>query len=356
MLATDFAPPGLEVRHSLKKIDWRGDERVLVIRCDDIGQMVMATPSLRAIRRTISDGHITLMTSHTAGGLMPCLEDVDEIIPMTAAWYDRKKELPFDPERELGFVEELRDGKFDAAIILTNQTQSSLPAAYACYMAGIEYRVGRSAETAGALLTHRVRGFGQGHEIERCLEVVASCGLFENDLRPRLGRDEKLREAVDQFLANHGVDGPYVVVHAGAIPGNTEASTAAFSQAMTEIARRFGYPALMTGLPHERVAIEWIAGEAGTPSRVIAGETSVAELAAIIERAELVVTANSSPAHIASAYNVPSLILYEDSLPPGQWLPWTRSECVGVGDDDLGDKLVALVGATEARPAAAATA
>jgi ADP-heptose:LPS heptosyltransferase len=340
----------------LKKIDWRGDERVLVMRCDDIGQMVMATPSLRAIRKGIPDGHVTLMTSHTAGGLMPCLEDVDEIIPMTAVWYDRKRELPFDPERELGFVEELRDGKFDVAIILSNQTQSSLPAAYACYMAGIECRVGRSAETAGALMTHRVRGFGQGHEIERCLEVVAACGLFEADLRPRLGRDDKLAEDVDKFLSNHGVEGPYVVVHAGPIPGNTEASTAAFAEVMLEVARRFGYHALLTGLPHERVAVEWVAGEAGTAATVIAGETSVAELAAIIERSELVVTANSSPAHIASAYNVPSLIIYEDTLPPGQWLPWTRSDCAAVGEDDLGEKLVALLGATEGSPLAAASA
>ena len=333
----------------MKKMQWQGDERILVMRCDDIGQLIMATPSLRAIRRAVPEGHITLMTSHTAGGLMPCLDDVDEIIPMTAVWYDRRKDLPFDPERELGFVNELRDGHFDAAIILTNQTQSALPGAYACYMAGIETRVGRSAETAGSLLTHRVRGFGQGHEIERCLEVVASCGMSEDDLRPRLSVDEKLRETVNQFLKNHEVlDQPYVVVHAGPMPGATEATTAAFAQAMVEIARRFGYLALMTGIPQERVAIEWIAGEAGTPSVVIAGETSVAELAAIIEGAQLVVTGNTSPAHIASAYNVPSLIIYEDMLPPSQWLPWSRSELADATDNDLGDKIVSLVGASEA--------
>jgi ADP-heptose:LPS heptosyltransferase len=332
----------------VKKMQWRGDERILVMRCDDIGQLIMATPSLRAIRESVPEGHITLLTSHTAGGLMPCLEDVDEIIPMTAVWNDKKRDLPFDPERELGFVEELRDGKFDAAIILTNQTQSSQPAAYACYMAGIECRVGRSAETAGSLLTHRVRGFGQGHEIERCLEVVAACGMRTHDLRPRLGRDEKLRESVDQFLKNHGVLGsPYVVVHAGPIPGATEQTTAAFAGAMVEVARRFGYTALMTGLPQERVAVEWVAGEAGTPAVVIAGETSVAELAAIIEGAELVITGNTSPAHIASAYNVPSLVIYEDHLPPSQWLPWSRSECAGTADEDLGEKLVALMGASE---------
>jgi ADP-heptose:LPS heptosyltransferase len=333
----------------LKKLQWQGNERVIVFRCDDIGQTIMALPALRAIRDTLPDGHLALLTSHTAAGLMPCLEGVNEVIPFTTLWADKQRDLPFDPEREEGFIDELRSGKYDAAIFLTNPTQSSLPAAYACYMAGIPVRIGRSAEVAGSLLTHRVRGFGQGHEIDRCLEVVAAGGFTTSQVEPSLKGNEKLQTTVDQFLKNHRILGePYAVVHAGGATG--DGLTAAFARTMVELSRRSGYRALMTGLPNERLAIEWIAGEAGTPSVVIAGETTVADLALVIAGAELVVTANTSPAHIASAYGVPSVVLYDGATPPEQWLPRQRSVALPAGEQSPGDQLVSLLNVTEGRP------
>ncbi|MEX2236331.1 MAG: glycosyltransferase family 9 protein [Dehalococcoidia bacterium] len=329
----------------MKKPRWVGNERVVVFRTEDIAQLVMATPALRAIREALPDGQITLLTSHTAAGLAPCLEGVDEVIPFTTLWADRRGELAFDPEREEGFVEELRGGKYAAAIILNNQTQSSLPAAYACYMAGIPLRLARSAEVAGSLLTHRVRGFGEGHEIERCLEVVGTWGFDTSDKAPSLVTPPKVRATVDLLLKNHGVAGrPYVVVHGSPEAGRSDATIKAFARAITELADRFGYLTLMTGLPDERLAIQWVAGEAGTPSLVIAGETSVAELATVIEGAAIVVAANASPAHIASAYGVPSMLICEGTRPPAQWLPWGRSVAVDAGDATLGEQLTELLG------------
>jgi ADP-heptose:LPS heptosyltransferase len=327
---------------------WRGDERLVVMRMDGVSQVIMATPAIRAIRNALPEAHITLITGNAAATLEPCFEGIDQVVPFPALWCDSRRELPFDPEREHAFIDELEDGKYDAAIVLTSQKHSSLPAAYACYMAGIPLRLGRSAENAGSLLTHRLKGFGQGHEVERCLEVVGAWGFHEDNPAPSLSTGEKAAEAGRQLLRNHGVDGqPYAVVQVGPAAGGREIPAAAYAKVLVDLVTRFNFLPVLTGLPQDRVEAEWIAGEAGTPSLVMVGETSLSELAAVIDGARVVVSADPTPTHIASAYGLPSLVLYQNEPPPEPWRPWGRSDCLKAGDERTGEALVQLVGANE---------
>ncbi|MPZ23052.1 MAG: hypothetical protein GEU28_05800 [Dehalococcoidia bacterium] len=335
---------------------WRGDDRFLVFRMDNIAQTIMAMPAIRAMRTTLPESRITLMTSQGAADLGPCLYGVSDIVPFTSAWSDARKEMPFDPDREKAMIEEIKDGKFDAAIVLTNQAQSPLPAAYAAYMAGIRLRLGRSAEVPGSLLTTRLRGFGQGHEVERCLEVVAAWGFAgTGSTRGVLQTPEKVAASAAKLLENHEVAGrPYAVIHAGADSRGKEVGPDAFARVMVELSTRFGFLPVLTGLPHERLAAEWVAGEAGTPALVLAGETSIPELAAVVEGARVVVSANLSPLHVASAFGVPSLLVHDESKPPASWLPLGRTACIDSSKGDAAEVLIALLEADEGSMASAA--
>jgi ADP-heptose:LPS heptosyltransferase len=334
---------GSRTENSLKRMSWRGDERILILRSEGVAQTLMATPALAAIRAGLPEGHLTLFTTHEAGELAACFEGVDEVVPFPVLWADSRREMAFDPERERAFIDELRSGKYDAAIILTSQAQSSLPAAYACYMAGIPLRLGRSAEAAGSLLTHRVKGFGQGHEVERCLEVVAAWGLSAAIDHPILSIPAKVAEAGERLLRNHGVgDQPYAVVQVPSSDVGNDLSEAA-GRIVSELSTRLGLLPVLTGLPQDRVEAEWIAGESRAPSLVMVGETSLSELAAVMAGARMVLSFDLSTAHISSALGVPSLLLFRESPPPDQWLPRRALELRAASDPALSDAMVELL-------------
>jgi ADP-heptose:LPS heptosyltransferase len=97
---------------------WKNLRRVLAVRLDNIGDLVMLSPALRAIKENLPEAHITLLTSPAGNQVAPLLPWVSEVMVWRAIWQDVSGELSLDPVRELNFIQELRRRDFDAAIIL----------------------------------------------------------------------------------------------------------------------------------------------------------------------------------------------------------------------------------------------
>ena len=133
---------------------WRRVRRILAMRLDNLGDVIMTGPALRAIRESLPGVHLTLMVSHGARAAAQLLPWVDETLPWRSIWQDLG-DLPFDPAREFGLIQTLRARRFDAAIIFTSFAQSPHVAAYACYLAGIPLRLGEPKDFAGAVLSDR---------------------------------------------------------------------------------------------------------------------------------------------------------------------------------------------------------
>src|SRR5690348_760186 len=99
---------------------WADVRRLLLVRLDNVGDVVMLTPALRALRAELPQAHITLMASPAGAGVAPLLPWIDEAWPVTAVWQDASWRMPLDPGRETGLVEEIRKREFDAAIVFTS--------------------------------------------------------------------------------------------------------------------------------------------------------------------------------------------------------------------------------------------
>ncbi|MDQ3854937.1 MAG: glycosyltransferase family 9 protein, partial [Chloroflexota bacterium] len=134
---------------------WRSARRVLIVRLDNLGDVLLTTPAIRAVRRALPGAGLTLLASPVgaqAGRLNP---DIDRVIVYEAPWVDPWCKLPHDVHREQAMVQELAGQRFDGALIFTSFRQSPLPAAYLCYLAGIPLRVAASVDAPGSLLTTR---------------------------------------------------------------------------------------------------------------------------------------------------------------------------------------------------------
>jgi ADP-heptose:LPS heptosyltransferase len=109
--------------------DWLSVRNLLVMRLDNIGDVIMTSPALRALRENLPDAKITLMASPSGSSAASLLPWIDQILPWRALWQDLGK-LAFDPTREWKLIELLQARQFDAAIIFTSFSQSPYPAGF----------------------------------------------------------------------------------------------------------------------------------------------------------------------------------------------------------------------------------
>jgi len=124
-------------------------DRILAVRLDNIGDLAMLGPALRALRAAYPRAEITLMASPAGSRVAPLLPWIDGVIVWRAVWQDVSADLTMDPAREISLAMQLRQRQFEVAFIFTSFTQSPYPPAYACYLAGIPVRVGHSKDFGG---------------------------------------------------------------------------------------------------------------------------------------------------------------------------------------------------------------
>src|SRR6266567_6487776 len=204
--------------------NWQAVRKVLLIRLDNLGDVLLMTPAFHALKTELPQASFTLLTSSVGAQIGRLDPDIDDIILYEAPWIDPWKQLPHDSEREQQMINQLRQAHFDGAIIFTSFRQSSLPAAYMCYLADIPLRMAASVDGPGSLLTTRHKHpEHMMHEVERGLDLVGSIGIKTIERDMVLHVPEGDRRTVENFLAREDVTGhPLVVVHPGCtMPGRT---------------------------------------------------------------------------------------------------------------------------------------
>jgi hypothetical protein len=128
--------PLLPLRPGTSTPGWARLRNILAVRLDAMGDVLMTTPALRAIRATAREARLTLLTSSAGAAVARHVPEIDEVIAWDPPWMKAPR-LDVDAAADLGFIERLRDGRYDAAIVFTVHTQSPLPAALTCHLAGI---------------------------------------------------------------------------------------------------------------------------------------------------------------------------------------------------------------------------
>ncbi|HEY2156305.1 MAG TPA: glycosyltransferase family 9 protein, partial [Isosphaeraceae bacterium] len=231
-----------------------------------------------------------------------------------------------DGRHDLAMIERLRGGRFDAAVIFTVFSQNPLPAALLCYLADIPLRLAHCRENPYQLLTDRVaepepEAFIR-HEVRRQLDLVAAIGARAGDERLSLRVPDAARGRIDGLLDEIGIDGdtPWAVVHPGATAPSRRYTPEGFAEAAGRLVRDHGVRVVFTGDESERGLAESIRAAMGAESISLVGRLDLAGLAALIERAPVLICNNTGPAHIAAAVGTPVVDLYALTNP--QHTPW----------------------------------
>jgi len=279
---------------------------VLVVRLDNLGDVVLTGPLVRAVRAGLRpEARLDLLASPGGATIAPLLPGVDEVLTWRASWQDASGSLPQDPARELELVELLRG--YDAVVISTSFSQSPWPAAYAAYLAGVPVRIGQSREFGGSLLTHWLLPADDdesAHQVDRSLRLAAAAGLESAGAQLELIRPD----------IPTPVQGEYVLLAPGASAPSRRYP--AFGE-VTERLRAEGLRVVVVGPEKERPLLEEVSGGVDC----LAGELDVPGLVAAVDGAALVVTNNSGCLHLADALRVPSVVLFAGTERLSQYAP-----------------------------------
>jgi ADP-heptose:LPS heptosyltransferase len=303
--------------------------RVLVVRLDSDGDVLLAGPAVRAVA---AGGHEVIALvgprGRQAAGLLP---GVAGVAVWRCAWVDAEPP-PVDRAGTEALVDALAALAADEAVILTSFHQSPLPTALVLRLAGVRRITAASVDHAGSLLDVRLRP-GDATldptadlpddlpEPERALAIAARAGHVlpaDDDGRLAVTVDADARVEAAAALDAAGVSGTYVVVHPGASVPARAWSPHRAAEGVAALAAA-GHRVVVTGAPSEVALTAAVAGVHGVD---LGGRTSFGALAAVLESARAVVVGNTGPAHLAAAVATPVVSLFSPVVPAVRWAPY----------------------------------
>ena len=211
---------------------WDAARRVLAVRLDGMGDVLMTGPAIRALRAA-PGRRVTLLASPAGAEVARLMPEVDEVIVHEPPW------MKATPPRatsapDHAVIARLREGRFDAAVVFTVHTQSPIAPALLCYLADVPLRLAHCRENPYQLLTHWAPETepeaGLRHEVRRQLDLVARVGARTRDERLRAAVPPAAARAVERLLAERGLgDGPWAVLHPGATAPSRRYPPAAYA-------------------------------------------------------------------------------------------------------------------------------
>ena len=303
---------------------WQHCKHILCVRADNMGDVIMSGPAMRALKETFGC-RITLLTSGAAKGITTCIKEIDDVIIADLPWV--KHNASFSADSCAALVKKIHDGRFDGAIIFTVYSQSALPAALLLFMAGVPLRLAYCRENPYELLTDWVPDKEPYdfilHQVERDLRLVQQVGASTTQQALQLYYSQQAAASMLQKLQAAGVNTsmPWILLH----PGVSEAKRSYPPEHWMDIARLLhsagAIQLLVSGTAAEAALAHTIAGGTGIDLIYItAGLLDVPEFIACIAKSQAVVTVNTATVHIAAAVQTPQVVLYAATNP--QHTPW----------------------------------
>jgi ADP-heptose:LPS heptosyltransferase len=301
---------------------------VLVVRLDSMGDMLICGPAIRAM--AVGADRLIVLAGPLGAAAAALLPGVDAVETWASPWILNPAPA-VDPADIAELVDRIRALQVTEAIILTSFHQSPLPTALLLRMAGVSRIAAHSEDYPGSLLDQRLTEPPDGPEPVRMLALAAAAGY-----PPAAGDDGRLALRRPLPPVDVGIGERFVVVHPGTSAPARAYPADRWALAVNELSRN-GWSIAVTGSHGDAELTSVVAAGAAPGATVVdlAGRLSLAELAAVIDRARVAVVANTGPAHLAAAVGTPVVSLFAPVVPALRWAPY------GVPTVLLGDQQAA---------------
>lgn len=303
-------------------------KRILVVQPNWIGDAVMATPTLRAIREQFPDAHISYLMRRYVKPIYTGLPWADKLITYRTG----KTKAKAGKGQFFDLAARLRARKFDLAILLPNSFKSAL----ICKMAGIERIVGYDRDKRGFLLTDKLlavkdRGkFLPTPIVKYYLGVAQYLGSRSRDIKLELSVTDGEKREAEKVLERAGLNpnihrpfahgqGPLILLNPGAQYGAAKCWLPEnFARLADRLIDELGATILISSAPRERAIVDAMNRQMSHAAVDLArAGSTVGSLKEIVRRCDLMVTNDTGPRHISAAFDVPVVTIFGPTHP--QW-------------------------------------
>jgi len=296
-------------------------KKILVVRTDKIGDVVLSLPVVTALKQAFENVSVTMLINPLVKDIVEMCPDVDKIL--------------FDMEPGFGsLVSDLRREKFDAALLL----HPTLRLAAALFFAGIPLRIGTGYRLYSFLFNKKVfehRKTGNKHEAELNLSLARALypDINPDNILFNLNIDSEIIKDAAGKSENSGVNfsSPFIVIHPGSKGSALTWSEDNFRALVKILSEKIGFQILVTGVEEEKDMAEKICGKNRNVFNT-AGLFTLKELAAVLKKSELVIANSTGPIHIAAALNTFVVGFYPPARPMNakRWGPYTKKRLLFV--------------------------
>ena len=299
-------------------------KNILVVRLDRMGDVVLSTPAVKALRDAYPEGRITFMVRSFVKDIADYNPYVNEVVI-----YD--KALGF--RGNIAFIKGLRDKKFDLAVVL----HPTLRTNWIVFLSGIPKRIGFDRRNKmGVLLTDRIpdkKHLGLKHEIDYTLGILKYIGVNAKDRKMYvpLSRDSQKRAEKAFFSGGISESDKVVVINPGASCPSKRWPAERFAEAADKLIKKLGVKIVIMSGETDKGIGEKVASSMKEECLDLSGKTAVGDIAGILKRSKLFISNDSGPVHIACAVGTPVVAIFGRSdrgLSPRRWGPSNKGDVV----------------------------
>ncbi|MEO6434897.1 MAG: lipopolysaccharide heptosyltransferase II [Tepidisphaeraceae bacterium] len=315
-------------------------QRILVVQPSWVGDAVMATPTLRALRELYPTAHISYLLRRYVKPVYEGMPWADRLIT-----YRTGKTRAKAGKGTFDLAGRLRAGKFDLAVLLPNSFKSAL----ICKVAGIDRIIGYERDGRGFLLSDKLlpvkeRGkFIPSPIVKYYMGIAHYLGSKNKDLRLELFVTESERREAQEVLVKTGLDpainrpaaggfAPLIILNLGAQYGAAKCWLPEyFAQLGDRFVEELGATVMISAAPKERAIVEAIVRQMKhAPVDLSGAGMTLGAMKEIVRRCDLMVTNDTGPRHIAAAFDVPVVTVFGPTHPQWTEIDYAKERQVAV--------------------------
>jgi len=292
------------------QIDWSKVKRVLVVRLRSIGDTVLATPSLIALKRFLPAAQLDILLEDWVAPVLEGFDAIDNVLIVGK-----------DAASRVKTARHVRANKYDVVFNLHGGTTST----FLVRASGAKHRVGFSNYRYSFLYNHRLPSpidfWNQKvlHSAEQQLALLGFVGVpVEDKPKSRLVASDSAKEKIKSKIENR--KSKIALIHPVAAFDTKQWATENFAR-IAEFLNEKGFQVAAVATKKERKVLGNLKKLSAAPIQIF-DDLSLPEITALASQAALFVGNDSGIAHIAAAVNTPSVVIFGSS-DRNHWRPWT---------------------------------
>jgi ADP-heptose:LPS heptosyltransferase len=303
----------------------RKPERVLVIRTDRMGDVILSLPVLTALKESFPGVHVAMLLRPYTAGLVEGYPDVDEILLFEepknwkSLWRIRQ------------WARWLQRHHFDTVLCLHPKPLLALM----CYLAQIPHRVGTGYRAYSFLFNQKIyhhRKSGARHELEFNLDLSEKIGATLKKVTFKIPIPPPAHAAAERFLNENKISNQekWVILHPGSGGSAKDWPLEKFVALSDRLQSEAGVKTIFTGGPDDAELLQQVMAHARFKPALWFGKSGLKELAALIRRASLFIANSTGPLHLAVALETRVIGFYCPIIPclPRRWGPYGHLDSV----------------------------